>query len=754
MKLSWVLLLFIAGACTLAFAQSNPVPFVNQPPLPLTVKPGSQSFTLTVNGTGFASGAIVNWNGTPLPTTFISSSQLTATVPAANVAKPISALVTVANPGAGLAKSNIQFVHVSNPTDLQFTNSFYGYSVPFNTTSFTAVPPIAADLRGSGKLDLAVAFEAQNPEYGTGGFLILDNLGDNTFQDGQNDLGDQHSVIQALVTGDFTGQGKLDLIVGEDDTITPPYDIVLIYGFWLGGDPLTRVSFFTFSGGLSGPQIATGDFNRDGKLDFADDAGHMYLGNGDGTFQELPFTPTAFLGGVGDYNGDGKLDLMACGTGGLAFLPGNGDGTFQQGPVISTLCPSALISADFNGDGKLDLAILGPSAVTILLGNGDGTFTSGTSFAVGTDDSALAADDLNADGKLDLAVSDLGSGNLYILLGNGDGTFQPPLTNATVGSPAGEVVAADFNGDGKTDLAVQTSNNILIMLQQTPMISLAPTSLTFGPQIVGTTNLAQPVTLTNAADATSPLTIASISAGGDFAQTNTCGNSVPINRSCTISVTFTPTAGGARQNFLTVSDNAPDSPQSLTLNGTGVDFAITPTSPTSVTVTPGQAANYDVSISQESGFNQTVALTCSGAPPQSTCTVTPNSVTLAGRDSAPAAIAVVTAGSSAALNPPLGGSLTKLAVGLAMFGGVLGFLAMPRCVTARRKRRAQFLGGLMLCLVSVVLLMPACGGGSGGGGSSGSGGTPTGTYNVTVTGTFATGSTKLTHSTNFTLVVQ
>jgi hypothetical protein len=750
MKLSWLLLFFIACACTFGLAQSNPMPFVNQPLVPLTFKPGSQSFTLTVNGTGFVSGAVVNWNGTPLPTTFISSSQLTATVPAANVAKPISASVTVANPGAGLAKSNIQFLHVSNPTDLQFTNSFYGYSVPFNTTSFTAVPPIAADLRGSGKLDLAVAIDAQNQEYGTGGFLILDNIGDNTFQNGQSFLGDQYSVTQALVTGDFTGQGKLDLIIGDDNT---EFTVVYYY-FWLGGYPLTRDGYFQFSGFLGGPQIATGDFNRDGKLDFADDAGHMYLGNGDGTFQELPFTPTAFLGGVGDYNGDGKLDLMACGTGGLEFLPGNGDGTFQQGPVISTLCPSALISADFNGDGKLDLAILGPSAVTILLGNGDGTFTPGTSFAVGSDDSALAADDLNADGKLDLAVSDLGSGNLYLLLGNGDGTFQPPLTNATVGSPAGEVVAADFNGDGKTDLAVQTSNNILIMLQQTPMISLSPTSLTFGPQIVGTTNTAQPVTLTNAADATSPLTIASISAGGDFAQTNTCGNSVPINRSCTISVTFTPTAGGARQNFLTVSDNAPNSPQSLTLNGTGVDFAITPTSPTSVTVTPGQAANYDVSISQESGFNQEVALTCSGVPPQSTCTVSPSSVTLDGSDSAPAAIAVVTAGSSAALNTPLGGSRTHLLLALAMLGGVFGFLAMPRTVKAQRKRRTQLLGGVfMLCLVSVALMMPGCGGGSGGG-TSGGGGTPTGTYNVTVTGTFSSGSAKLTHNTSFTLVVQ
>jgi len=71
-KLSWVLLFFMAGAWTVAFAQSNPVPLINQPLVPLTVKPGSQSFTLTVNGTGFVSGAVVNWNGAPLTTTFVS----------------------------------------------------------------------------------------------------------------------------------------------------------------------------------------------------------------------------------------------------------------------------------------------------------------------------------------------------------------------------------------------------------------------------------------------------------------------------------------------------------------------------------------------------------------------------------------------------------------------------------------------------------------------------------------------------------
>ena len=73
-------------ASGLALAQSNPVPLVNEPLVPMTVAPGGPSFTLTLNGTGFVSGAVVSWNGTALTTQFISNSRLTATVPAAKIA--------------------------------------------------------------------------------------------------------------------------------------------------------------------------------------------------------------------------------------------------------------------------------------------------------------------------------------------------------------------------------------------------------------------------------------------------------------------------------------------------------------------------------------------------------------------------------------------------------------------------------------------------------------------------------------------
>lgn len=123
-------------------------------------------------------------------------------------------------------------------------------------------------------------------------------------------------------------------------------------------------------------------------------------------------------------------------------------------------------------------------------------------------------------------------------------------------------------------------------------VTLSPTSLTFAPQTVGTTSAALPVTLTNSGSAT--LNITSIAVTGanltDFAQTNTCGTSVAAGASCTISVTFTPTATGTRSASVTITDDAPDSPQNVPLSGTGTAGAAVTLSPTSLNF-PSQTIN-------------------------------------------------------------------------------------------------------------------------------------------------------------------
>jgi hypothetical protein len=101
-----------------------------------------------------------------------------------------------------------------------------------------------------------------------------------------------------------------------------------------------------------------------------------------------------------------------------------------------------------------------------------------------------------------------------------------------------------------------------------PSARLSVSSLTFAAQGVGTTSASQPVSLSNSGSAA--LSIASISASGDFGQTNTCGMSLAAGANCTINVTFTPTAGGERSGTLSVSSNAPGSPHAANLSGTGL----------------------------------------------------------------------------------------------------------------------------------------------------------------------------------------
>ncbi|PYM12489.1 MAG: hypothetical protein DME18_11285 [Verrucomicrobia bacterium] len=226
------------------------------------------------------------------------------------------------------------------------------------------------------------------------------------------------------------------------------------------------VNYQTGSGCWS---VAVGDFNGDGKLDLA--AANSYtqklsvlLGNGDGTFQ----TAVGYGAGsyyqsvaVGDFNGDGNPDLAV-----PSVMLGNGDGTFQA-PVSSAAGthPGPLAVADFNRDGKLDLAVANiyTDQVSVLLGDGDGTFQKAVSYGAGWDSQSVAVGDFNGDGNPDLAVPSYAIGDfkinaVSILLGNGDGTFQSAVDYGPVDLPVA-VASGDFNRDGKLDFAVANNNS-------------------------------------------------------------------------------------------------------------------------------------------------------------------------------------------------------------------------------------------------------------------------------------------------------
>jgi hypothetical protein len=230
--------------------------------------------------------------------------------------------------------------------------------------------------------------------------------------------------------------------------------------------------------GVGADAIAVGDFNGDGNLDLAIASYYsasvsILLGNGDGTFQpQVQYSCVSTCNDVvaGDFNGDGKLDLAVDSYDGdeLVVLLGNGDGTFKA-PVGSAtpIRPSYLVAGDFNGDGILDVAtsIAFSDTVAVLLGNGDGTFKSAVQYVTGYEPGGVATADLRGDGKLDLVTANGSANTVSVLLGNGDGTFQNHVDYATGDGPSW-VSVGDFNGDGKLDLTAANSadNTVSILL--------------------------------------------------------------------------------------------------------------------------------------------------------------------------------------------------------------------------------------------------------------------------------------------------
>ena len=275
-------------------------------------------------------------------------------------------------------------------------------------------------------------------------------------------------------------------------------------------------------------------------------------------------------------------------------------------------------------------------------------------------------------------------------------TVQVSVTPTATGSRPGTLSFQDSAADAPQHVALSATG-----IPGTPAVSLDPGQLVFGTWAVGVTSPGQTVTVHN--DGTGPLAISGITTSGDFARTTTCGNSLGPGGSCTVTVTFTPTAGGGRSGTLSVSDDASGSPQTVALSGTGVaagpvaslspgglDFGSVrvaqPSPPRTVTLTnSGDSVLHLSGISSSGDYQQTSGCGASLAPRASCAiqvTFTPASAgTRSGRlsvtDDAPGSPQTVSLTGTGVSGPGV-----SLAPGSVDFGSVMvGQPSAPRAVT-------------------------------------------------------------------------
>jgi len=274
----------------------------------------------------------------------------------------------------------------------------------------------------------------------------------------------------AMVAADFDEDGRNDLALTQSDVAIRLGD----GAGWFGPEQTFRADDQVSS-------LAVGDFNGDGHLDLAT-GNQVYvffdfppppsisilLGDGHGAFArafgttlDWGYLPSVLV--PGDFNEDGHLDLAVGGyidPGVLIFL-GNGNGSMTAGqylPVFGSV--RGMVAADIDEDGHLDLAATSGNFLHLLRGLGDGGFVAYTQLATQGNPRGVAALDLNHDGHVDFAVANQGH-TVSLFLGSGTGLF-PGTSLLEADSGTSLVEGADFNADGHVDLAV--ANNFGMIL--------------------------------------------------------------------------------------------------------------------------------------------------------------------------------------------------------------------------------------------------------------------------------------------------
>jgi hypothetical protein len=311
------------------------------------------------------------------------------------------------------------------------------FSSPLALSPATMTELSTGDINGDGLPEIFVGGDFLNGIPGT----VFLNQGNSSFQFAAS------TDPSSFMVADLTGKGVVDLLGGATSNLEIwPNNGSLDFS----SSPITLPQ--------TSANVAVSDMDGDGRPDivsaceYAQCPGQIFYGNGFYQFTPVTVANLSFPYVIGDFNGDGILDIA---TGSGTFL-NTGDRTFKQVPGNSLPLSNGVMAVigDFNGDGKDDIALNlpGETVIAIYYSRGDGTFYEGTEVDPGQYPGAMVAGDFNGDGRTDLAVGLMLSQQACLLFNNGNGQFTRSFFAS--GASAVAMTTSDLNRKGKPDLVI------------------------------------------------------------------------------------------------------------------------------------------------------------------------------------------------------------------------------------------------------------------------------------------------------------
>jgi len=525
---------------------------------PSSVASGGSAFTLTINGTGFTQ----NGTGNPienvgfnfpsifLAPTFVSSTELQVTVPATDIATPGTLLLFVENfpssPWTGCAVFADQpfFVHQGTPSGATTVTAAPGnLSFPSTVVDQTSATQ-AITVTNTGSTATTIAITASTNFTQTNNCPVAPAT-----LAGSGASCTINAMFAPTSAGNLTGNiavtdsaANSPQIVTLSGTATPAVTTVTATpsSIAFGSEPYgtTTTSPTTIAVQNTGSASTSIAIAASANYSQINNCGTL-LQVGTSCTITVSFTPTA----NGSLPGTISITDSATNSPQTVTLSGTGTGA----PTVTvTVTPTTLTFGS---------QLLGTSSASqgVTVKN---TSTLSTTLSVGA-----ATGDYAESGNT--CGSSLGAGASC--------TFNVTFTPTATGTRTGSISITDQATNSPQSVSL-TGTGFSVIVAPTP------SSLTFTSQTVGTTSASQPVSVKNTGTGTTTLSIGA--ATGDFAQTNNCSSTLAAGASCTVNVTFTPTVTGTRTGSILITDQASNSPQTVSLTGTGSSGTVT------ITVTP------------------------------------------------------------------------------------------------------------------------------------------------------------------------